>query len=396
MENRTIVLGLTGSFGSGCTFIAENFLVQKNFKYISLSNELRSACQDAGLEYEDESQGGRTKLQDNGNKLRLEKGSDFLAIRAYTTICSQNKQNLWVIDSIRNPEEINFFRKQFADFFLIGVFADYEVRWGRKKERYKGNRSLFEVDDKRDINEDFNYGQRVRDCFRNVDYVISNNDTCHSRGGEVKEKIEREINRFLSLIREPDSSPPTEIECNMAAAYAVGQRSSCLKRRVGAVIVDDYGNIFTSGCNDVPLAELPCFNIYGQCYRDKEKESFFYDLEKIIPAEGDLEKVKNLFNSRWKILDKCRALHGEEKAILNLAHSGRGIQTQNAILYTTTYPCNLCANKIVEIKIKKVVYFEPYPVKEAQITLANHGIDQEMFTGVTFNGYFRCFGRRLL
>lgn len=146
----------------------------------------------------------------------------------------------------------------------------------------------------------------------------------------------------------------------------------------------------------MPWSEKPCFSEYGDCFRDIKRREFVDDLEHLFPKgqEGVCKSVQNLFKERWKVLDICRALHGEERAILSLIQSG-GVTNKQLTLYTTTYPCNLCANKIAQIGIKKVVYFEPYPVKEAQITLTNNKIEQEMFTGVTFNAYFKFFGRRV-
>ena len=60
-----------------------------------------------------------------------------------------------------------------------------------------------------------------------------------------------------------------------------------------------------------------------------------------------------------------------------------------ATLYTTTYPCNLCANKIAQVGIRNIVYFEPYPMEEAKNILNKHNIKQTPFEGVTYNGYSR-------
>ena len=89
------------------------------------------------------------------------------------------------------------------------------------------------------------------------------------------------------------------------------------------------------------------------------------------------------------MLEKCRALHGEENAIMNLV--GRGIDLKESTIYVTTYPCNLCANKIVQAGIKKVVYFEPYPVEEAKQILKEGGVETESFEGVTFRAFFKFF-----
>lgn len=108
---------------------------------------------------------------------------------------------------------------------------------------------------------------------------------------------------------------------------------------------------------------------------------------------GDL---KGNVMARVKLLEKCRALHAEENAILNIARFGSAAVLKDATLYTTTYPCNLCANKIAQVGIRKVVYYEPYPVEEAKITLEKAHVEQEMFEGITFNSYFRVFNEIIL
>ena len=55
------------------------------------------------------------------------------------------------------------------------------------------------------------------------------------------------------------------------------------------------------------------------------------------------------------MLDYCRALHAEENAILNVARFGSSIALRGAVLYTTTYPCNLCANKCTSRDFKSCV-----------------------------------------
>ncbi|NCO65633.1 MAG: hypothetical protein COW32_09050 [Candidatus Aquicultor secundus] len=66
-----------------------------------------------------------------------------------------------------------------------------------------------------------------------------------------------------------------------------------------------------------------------------------------------------------KVLDLCRALHAEEHAILRM---GARHMPGELTIYTTTFPCLLCANKIVQAGIKNVVYIEPYPVAISILT----------------------------
>ncbi len=181
---------------------------------------------------------------------------------------------------------------------------------------------------------------------------------------------------------------PNETETNMALAYAVSMRSSCLKRKVGAVIVDSQGAVFSSGYNEVPLTQPSCLYEYGKCYRDQMKSDFRNDLKEIIDDAKKQDLVYERFKE-FKILDYCRALHAEENAILSVARIGASSTLSSSVLYTSTYPCNLCANKIAQVGIKEIVYFEPYPMAEAKKILSEKGIKQSPFQGITYNGYFR-------
>lgn len=174
----------------------------------------------------------------------------------------------------------------------------------------------------------------------------------------------------------------------MAMAYANSLRSSCLKRKVGAVIVDNFGNIFSSGYNEVPADQLPCLHEWGECYRSHLKEKTLEMLNPMIKTNKE-EDVKEIISSQYKGLDYCRALHAEENAILNVARFGSSFAIRGGNIFTTTYPCNMCANKIVQVGIEKMTYLEPYPLEEAKNILDNHKVEQEHFEGVLFNGYFR-------
>ena len=91
-----------------------------------------------------------------------------------------------------------------------------------------------------------------------------------------------------------------------------------------------------------------------------------------------------------KLLDMCRALHAEENALLNLTKISRN-NSSDLVLYTTTYPCNLCANKIVAAGIKKVMYSDPYPMEDAKKTLESGGVTVEKFQGIKSSAFFRLY-----
>ena len=92
-----------------------------------------------------------------------------------------------------------------------------------------------------------------------------------------------------------------------------------------------------------------------------------------------------------KHIDLCRALHAEERAILD---SGKeGIPLRGAILYTTTYPCLLCVKKIIHVGIKEVVYLDPYPYKEATEMLTHAHVSAFKFEGVMERAFDRLYGK---
>lgn len=178
----------------------------------------------------------------------------------------------------------------------------------------------------------------------------------------------------------------------MAIAYANSQRSPCLKRKVGAVVVDGQGQIISSGYNDVPGDPAnSCRSVYGACYRDIQKNQVG---EKVRQQGLEGEQANALMSMLWselKVLDRCRSLHAEEQAILNLAKFGSRVPDGAT---STSRPIHaiFARTRCVEVGIRRLVYFEPYSVKESATILAGGNVVQVPFCGIVFNGYFRLFG----
>lgn len=192
----------------------------------------------------------------------------------------------------------------------------------------------------------------------------------------------------MTALSDPSHSNPTLKETLMAAAYTSGRRSRCIKRKVGAVIADQYDQIISSGFNGVPRGLKECSVLYGKCYRDMKRPEVAKRISDSLHLDDGSAAIEAI-TKNVKLLELCRVLHGEESAILNLV--GRGVDLTSSTMYVTTYPCNLCANKIVQAGIKKVVYFEPYPVEEAKKIFKEANVISEPFEGVTFRAFFKFF-----
>src|SRR4030067_426027 len=110
---ETIILGFTGSLGSGCSFMAEGikeYLGVNAFHY-KLSDFLRERLEKRGIDKPTTAQ-----LQDEGNELRKEKGLSVLATFCLDRIIEEGKKNPYtketviLVDGIRNDGEVRSFR----------------------------------------------------------------------------------------------------------------------------------------------------------------------------------------------------------------------------------------------------------------------------------------------
>jgi dephospho-CoA kinase len=119
-----IIIGLTGENGSGKgTFV--DYLRKKGFQALSLSDVLREELAAEGKEIT------RENLMAKGNELRKRFGPAILAKRTLPKVRGDSD---CVIDSIRNPAEVEELRK-LKGFLLVRMVAKSEVRFERVKKR---------------------------------------------------------------------------------------------------------------------------------------------------------------------------------------------------------------------------------------------------------------------
>jgi deoxycytidylate deaminase len=407
MSSR-LIIGFTGAFGSGCTLIAKEYFVKKRgFEYLSLSAELKRLFRE---QHDGKEPENRRELQEFGNELRKSNPS-VLADLIIQQIEALGAEIDVVVDSIRNPAEIKALRDKYSKFYLFAIFAEYDKRWTRVKETYVSSRDTFDEDEFKDQgSNEPSYGQKISTCFFEADLILSNNEeiNCESPNKTYNE-MEKKIDHYIKAFLEPTVPEPLINESLMAIAYSIGRRSKCLKRRVGAIIVDKNYNIVSSGFNGVPNGLDDCKSLHGECYRDKRRKELKGSISKQIAqykvSSEQAYELADKIVGKTKVLDLCRALHAEERAIVNLVGRTAGMlvepnnnekserldKEEKYILYATTYPCNLCANKIVQAGIKKVIYYEPYPVQEAKTIFESGGVRAEPFEGVTFRAFFRAF-----
>jgi dCMP deaminase len=123
----------------------------------------------------------------------------------------------------------------------------------------------------------------------------------------------------------------------MRAAYLVSERCTCLRRKVGAVLVKDK-QILATGYNGAPSGITHC-EVTG-CLREQLR----------VPS-GERHEI-------------CRGLHAEQNVLLQAAR--HGVSVKGSTLYISNAPCSICAKMIINAGIKEVVFCNDYPDRRAR------------------------------
>jgi dCMP deaminase len=140
---------------------------------------------------------------------------------------------------------------------------------------------------------------------------------------------------------------PSWDEYFIKAAFLVSERSTCLRRHVGAVLIKEK-QILATGYNGAPMGIEHCDKI--GCLRAKLN----------VPS-GQRHEI-------------CRGLHAEQNVLLQAAK--HGVSVRGSSIYITNAPCSICAKMIINAGITEVIIADSYPdemaekfLKEAKVKL---------------------------
>ncbi|MDI6790814.1 MAG: cytidine/deoxycytidylate deaminase family protein [Thermodesulfobacteriota bacterium] len=141
-------------------------------------------------------------------------------------------------------------------------------------------------------------------------------------------------------------SRPSWEEYFMNITYLVAERSTCLRRKVGAVLVKDK-RILATGYNGAPSGLKHCLDI--GCLREEEG----------IPS-GERHEL-------------CRGLHAEQNVIIQAAY--HGISIADSTIFCTNLPCVICTKMLINAGVKYIFYREGYADTLSRDMLAEAGIN---------------------
>lgn len=141
----------------------------------------------------------------------------------------------------------------------------------------------------------------------------------------------------IMFLRGEEVNRPTKSEYYIDIARSVAMRSTCLRRRFGAVIVKN-DQIISTGYNGAPRQTPNCIDL-GYCVR----------MEKNIPAGQNYEL--------------CRAVHAEMNAVIHASRLDMvgadlyliGLEVETGLPVSEVMPCLLCKRVIINAGLSRVI-----------------------------------------
>lgn len=331
-----------------------------------------------------------------------------------------------VLDALRNPYEILYFRERYSAFYLMSISTDEHIRHEKLVEKGFDINAIRDLDKEEDTKKDF------RDSYQNIDIdkCIELSDIHITHDGtpyRENRKLVNQLITYLSLIRHPGLIPPSPIERVMQIAYTAKLNSGCLSRQVGAAVTNSDYSVCSVGWNTVAQGQTPCslrslYDLYERedatAYSEYEKhnEDFKRSIRNLhseycsccpdvngtgteqlrgfkkiglgLPLAYCFKDIHNSTTDQDRNQVHTRSLHAEENAFLQLAkYGGHGVE--GGKLFTTSSCCELCGKKAYQLGIKEIYYIDSYPgiTQKHIIECGSNGPKMILFHGAIGRAY---------
>lgn len=163
------------------------------------------------------------------------------------------------------------------------------------------------------------------------------------------------VNLGKLWLLDPERLRPSWDNYFMSLASLAAQRSNCMKRRVGCVLISATNRVISTGYNGTPRGLRNC-------------------------NEGGCARCNSGLGSGHG-LATCLCIHAEENALLE---AGRERLGEGAVLYCDTCPCLTCSIKIAQVGVREVVYSQGYSMDgETAAVFREAGVRLRQFVPVS-------------
>ncbi len=147
----------------------------------------------------------------------------------------------------------------------------------------------------------------------------------------------------------------------MSIAHLVAERSTCSRRKVGAIAVKNK-RILATGYNGAPRNMPDCLE--KGCLREQLG----------IPS-GQRHEL-------------CRGLHAEQNVIIQAAV--HGVSLEGSEIYCTHQPCLICSKMLINCGIVAVYFASPYPDIMAEEMMQEAGVSLTLLHNCSENTVTVC------
>jgi dephospho-CoA kinase len=178
-----VIIGITGMPGAKKTMVAK-LLSKYGIPYFTISSILREELINRGLEPTPENYAKLAK------EMREKFGEEILAKKAWEFIKSSIPSKVIIIDGIRSPEEVSFFKNIARHFLLLLVHASPSTRFKRFKRR---KHSFIRTIEQFKAQEESNLELGIGEVIAQADYVIINESY-------FKESLKKQVDMFYRFL----------------------------------------------------------------------------------------------------------------------------------------------------------------------------------------------------
>ncbi|RAL07555.1 deoxycytidine monophosphate deaminase [Aspergillus homomorphus CBS 101889] len=334
-----MLIGLCGGICSGKHAVAEYLIQEEGFQLLELKHkEIAGTLHESEDDYRFQPSGCAQKESSSSSRIEFENAEALL------DFVTKRWQGLWVTTEIWESAVLDrFLQRPF--FLLVSIDAPVSLRWKRFVDRRRKMQLNPPTLEKFVLWSD----QHLYDKSIGRVYLT---DRAQVRLFNPSSSLQ-ELHKALKAINLADEERlrPHWDHYFMELASLAAQRSNCMKRRVGCVLVRER-RVISTGYNGTPRHLTNCNE--GGCPRCNSGEG---------GGRG---------------LSTCLCLHAEENALLE---AGRERIREGTILYCDTCPCLTCTVKIAQVGISEVVYSQGYNMdNDSAAILKDAGVRLRQFS----------------